>query len=51
MLAAERIFDPKRALVEAAQPEWAEVDVPFAIIDLDEAMGLRPRLGAACLDS
>lgn len=37
MVAAEGILDAERALVEAAEAEGAEVHVPFAIVDGDEA--------------
>ncbi|MEO6056577.1 MAG: hypothetical protein ABIQ49_07045 [Gemmatimonadales bacterium] len=40
MLASEGIFDLSGALVEPAQAERAEVDVPLAIVDLNEADGL-----------
>ena len=33
---AERILDEQRAFVESAQAERAEVDVPLAVVDLDE---------------
>jgi hypothetical protein len=33
---AQRIFDEEGALVESAQAERAEIDIPFAIVDLDE---------------
>jgi hypothetical protein len=33
---AQRILDEESALVESAQAERAEVDVPFAVADLDE---------------
>jgi hypothetical protein len=34
---AERILDEEHSLVESAKSERAEVDIPFAIIDLDES--------------
>ena len=34
---AERVLDEEGALMESAQAERAEVDVPFAVVDLDEA--------------
>jgi hypothetical protein len=34
---AERILDEAGALVESAQAERAEVDIPFAVVDLDES--------------
>jgi hypothetical protein len=37
VLAAVSVFDQHRAFVEAAEPERAEVDVPLAVIDLDQA--------------
>jgi len=33
---AERVLDEEGALVESAQAERAEVDIPFAVVDLDE---------------
>jgi hypothetical protein len=33
---AQRILDEEGALVESAQAERAEVDIPFAVVDLDE---------------
>ena len=37
VLPAERVLDEEGALMESAQAERAEVDVPFAIVDLDQA--------------
>jgi hypothetical protein len=37
ILTAEDILNREGAFVEAAQAQWAEVDVPFSVIDLDEA--------------
>jgi len=37
---AKRILDEQGALVEAAQAERAEVDVPIAVVYLDQADGL-----------
>jgi hypothetical protein len=34
---AERILDQEGALVESAQAERAEMDIPFAIVDLHES--------------
>jgi hypothetical protein len=34
---AERILDQESALVESTQTERAEVDLPLAVIDLDES--------------
>ena len=42
ILAAEGILNREGAFVEAAQAQRAEVDVPFAVIDLDEADPLAP---------
>ena len=36
VVAAERILDLESALMKAAEPERAEVDLPFPIVDLDE---------------
>lgn len=37
VLPAECVLDEEGALVESAQAERTEVDVPFAVVDLDEA--------------
>ncbi len=37
MLATESIFEAQRALVKTAEAERAKVDVPLAVVDLDEA--------------
>lgn len=39
VLPAERIFNQQGALMEAAQAERADVDVPLAVIDRDQADG------------
>jgi hypothetical protein len=36
-VAAEHVLDQRGTLVEAAEAERAEVDVPLGVIDLDEA--------------
>jgi hypothetical protein len=33
---AERVLDEESALMESPQAERAEVDIPFAVVDLDE---------------
>jgi hypothetical protein len=42
VLAAKRVLDVRGALVEAAESERAEVDIPLGVIDLDEADVLAP---------
>ena len=49
VLPAEGILDQAGALMEAAQAERAEVDIPFAIVDLDQADELLPE-GLAHVD-
>jgi hypothetical protein len=43
-VAAEHILNEKVVLVEAAQWEEAEVDVPFTVIDLDKTNVLAAQL-------
>ena len=46
---AERVLDEEGTLVESAQAERAEVDVPFAVVDLDDSTMALVRLPVGLL--